>query len=88
MLRLYLKFFFISVMRLRVLNIDFMLNKWKNNRWPEANITLFSILSFFHGGHLENHPTWRVGHKISSVNILILNQWGPINNIILLPEGP
>ena len=45
-------------------------------------------LRFFHGGHLENHPKWRVGPKISSVNILILNQGGPMNKIIPLPEGP
>ena len=30
--------------------------------------------AFFHGGHLENHPKWRVGPKISSVNIFILNK--------------
>ena len=44
--------------------------------------------AFFHCGHLENHPKWRVGPKILSVNILILNQGGPMNNIIPLPEGP
>ena len=40
------------------------------------------------GGHLENHPKWRVGPKILSVNILILNQGAPVNNIIPLPESP
>ena len=43
---------------------------------------------FLHGGHLENHPKWRVGMRISSVNILILNQGGPMNNVIPLPEDP
>ena len=43
---------------------------------------------FLHGGHLENRPKRRVGTKISSVNILILNQGGPMNNFIPLPEDP
>ena len=38
--------------------------------------------------YLETHPKWREGPKISSVNILILNQGVPMNNIIPLPEGP
>ena len=42
---------------------------------------------FFLGGHLENHPKWQVGPKLSSANILITNQGSPINNIIPLPEG-
>ena len=53
-------------------------------------VLLYSIcgLSFLHGGHLENRPTWRVGSKISSVNILILIQGGPMNNVIPLPDDP
>ena len=46
-----------------------------------------AIVSFFHGGHFENHPKWRVGPEISSVNILILNQGGQMNNIIPFQEG-
>ena len=45
-------------------------------------------LPFLHGGHLENHPKWRLGTKISSVNILILNQGGRMNKVIPLPEDP
>ena len=45
------------------------------------------ILSFFQDSHLENYLTSRVGPKISSVNILILNKADPTNNIIPLPEG-
>ena len=48
----------------------------------------FTHPCFFHGGHFENHPKWRSGLKISSVNILILNQGGLMNNIIPFPEGP
>ena len=51
------------------------------------------IFSFFHSGHLENYPKWRVAPKISTVNILIVN-WGgggggggPTNNVEPLPEG-
>ena len=63
----------ISEMKLRVLNIDFLLIKV--NITDDRRLILYyvSILSFFHSGHLENHPKWRVGPKISSVNILILN---------------
>ena len=63
-------------------------HKSKHNRWQEADITLYRHFVFFHGGHFENHPKWWVGPKISSVNILILNQGGPMKNIIPLPEGP
>ena len=45
-------------------------------------------LPFLHGGHFENRPKWRLGTKILSVNILILNQGGPMNNVIPLPEDP
>ena len=45
-------------------------------------------LPFLHGGHFENRQKWRLGTKISSVNILILNQGGPMNNVIPLPEDP
>ena len=44
------------------------------------------ILSFFQGGHLENHPKWRAGPNISSVNILILNQ-GPHEQYYMTPGG-
>ena len=46
-----------------------------------------AILSFFHGGHLENHPKWRSGPKISSVNILILNQGGSNEKYYTTPRG-
>ena len=49
---------------------------------------IIAILSCFHGGHVENHPKWRSGPKIWSVNILILNQGVLMNNTIPLPEGP
>ena len=35
-----------------------------------------------------NRPKWRVGPNISSVNILILTQGCPMNNIIPLQETP
>ena len=44
-----------------------------------------SFLSF-HGGHFENHPKWRVDPKILSVNILILDQEGPLNKMIPFVE--
>ena len=51
-------------------------------------LCLTCAFSFLHGAHLENRPKWRVGTKILSVNILILNQGGPMNNVIPLPEDP
>ena len=51
-------------------------------------MTQYRHFVFFRGGHLENHPKWRIGPNISSVNILILNQEGPMNNNIPFPEGP
>ena len=45
---------------------------------PCNNLYIYRHFAFFYGGHLENHPKWRVGPKIPSVNILILNQGGPI----------
>ena len=71
MLRSYCKLA-ISNMKLRVLDIDALLIKVSisNGR----RLILLYIGIFFHGGHLENHPKCRVGPKISSVNILILNQ--------------
>ena len=63
-------------------------HKSKHNRWYEADITPYRHFVFCLGGYLKNYPKWRVGLKISSVNILILNQEVPINNIIPLPESP
>ena len=60
-------------------------HKKEHNRW-EASNTLYRHFVFFHGGHLENHLKWRIGPKISSVNILILNKRGPMNNILPLSE--
>ena len=75
-------------MKLRVLNTDVLLIKVSNRDGKMLILHYIGIWSFFHGGHLENHPKWRIGPKILSVNILILNQGGPMNNIIPLPEGP
>ena len=72
----------------RVLNIDALLIKVSITDGMRLILHYIGVLSLFHGGHLENHPKWRVGPKISSVNILILNQGGPMNSIIPLPEGP
>ena len=74
----------ISEMKLRVLNIDVLPIKVSNTDGRMLILRYISIC-LFHGGHIENHPKWRVGPKISSVNILILNQGGPMNNIIPLP---
>ena len=75
-------------MKLRVLNIDILLIKVSNTDGRRLILHYIGILSFFHGDHLENHPKWPVRSKISRVNILILNQGGPMNNIIPLPEDP
>ena len=58
------------------------------SRLEVLRVLLYSTcgLSFLQGGHLENRPKWRVGSKISSVNILILIQGGPMNNVIPLPD--
>ena len=71
-----------------VLNIDVLLIKVSITVGRRLILHIIGVLSFFHGGYLENNPKWRVGPKVSSVNILILNQKGPMNNIIPLPEGP
>ena len=86
MLRPYIKILRLET-TLRVLIIDVLINV-SNTDGRMLMLHYLGILSFFHGGHLENHSKWRVGPKISSVNILILNQGGPMNNIIPLPEGP
>ena len=75
-------------MKLMVLNIDVLLIKVSITDGRRLILHYIGILSFFHGGHHENHPKWRVGPKKMSVNILILNQGGPMNNIVPLPEGP
>ena len=87
MLRPYIKILRLEK-KLRVLIIDVLLVKVSNTDDRMLILHYKGILSFFHGGHLENHPKWRVGPKILSVIILILNQGCPINNIIPLPEGP
>ena len=61
-------------MKLRVLNINVLLIKVNNTVGRMLLLHYIGILSFFHGGHLENPSKWRVGPKISSVNIFILNQ--------------
>ena len=57
---------------------------------PSFKVLLYQTCAFpfLHGGHLENRPKLRFGMKISSVNILILNQGCPMNNLIPLPEDP
>ena len=87
MLRPYIKLK-ISEMKLRVLGIDVLLIKVSITDGRRLILHHIGILPFFHGDHLENHQKWQVGPKISSVNTLILNQGGPMNNIIPLPEGP
>ena len=77
----------ISEMKLRVSDIHVLLIKVSITDGGWLILHFICSLPCFHGGHLENHPKWRVGPKISSVNILILNQGGPMNNIIPLPEG-
>ena len=73
-------------MKSGVLIIDVLLIKVGNTDGRMQILHFIGILSFFfHGGHLENHTKWRVGPKISNVNIFILNQRGPMNNIIPLP---
>ena len=80
--------FLISLIRLRNLNLYVPLIKVSKTDDRRLISQYKAILSFFNGGHLENHPKWRSGPKISSVNTLILNQGGLMNNIIPLPEGP
>ena len=62
----------------------------KESRLKVLRVLLYITCAFpfLHDGHLENRPKWRVGMRISSVNILILNQGGPMNNVIPLPEDP
>ena len=86
MLRPYIKILR-SKMKSSVLIIDVLLIKVGNTDGRMLVLHYIGILSFY-GGHLENHPKWRVGPKILSVNILILNRMSPMNNIIPLPEGP
>ena len=75
-------------MKSRVLDIDVLLIKVSITHGRRPILHYIVIFFFFHGGHFENHQKWRIGPMISSVNILILNQGGPMNNIIPLPEGP
>ena len=69
----------ISKMKLMVLNIDVLLIKVSITDCRRLILLYIGVLSFFHGGHLKNHPKWRVGPKISSVNILILLKSGGSN---------
>ena len=70
-LRSYVK---ISIQKMfRVLNIDVLLIKVSITDGRRRILHHIGILSFFHSGYLEIHPKWRVGSKISSVNILIYN---------------
>ena len=60
-------------MKLRVLTIDVLFIKVSITEGRRLILHYIDILSFFRGsGYLENHPKWRVGPKISSVNTLIL----------------
>ena len=69
-----------------ILNIDGLLIKISITDGRRLVLHHIGICLFL-GSHLENHPKWRLGPKTSSVNILILNQGGPVNNIIPLPES-
>ena len=68
------------------LNIDVYLIKV--SIIDDSKLRLHYIWLFFslHGGHFENHPKWWVNPKISSVNILILNQEGPLNKMVPFVE--
>ena len=60
-------------MKLSVLGIDILLIQVSITDGRRV-ILHHKCISLFHGVHLENHPKSRVGPKISSDNILILNQ--------------
>ena len=71
-------------MELRILNIAGPLIKVRITDGRGLILHYIGILSFF----MAAIPKWRVGPKISSVNILILNRGCPVNNIKPLPESP
>ena len=73
-------------MELRILNIAGPLIKVSITDGRRLMIHYISILSFLMAAILKSSKM-AVGPKISSVNILILNQGCPINNIIPLPES-
>ena len=73
-------------MKLSILNIDVLRIKVNKTEGMRLILHYIGILSFFQGGHLENHPKWRAGPNISSVNILILNQ-GPHEQYYMTPGG-
>ena len=75
-------------MELRILNKVVLVKKNSLKDDMGLILTYVGIFAIFRGGHFENHPKWWVGPKISIVNILILNQGGPRNNLIPLPESP
>ena len=85
MLRRYIKLK-ISEMKLRVLDVDVQL-KVSITGGRRLILHYIGILPSLHGGHLENHQKWRVGPKISSVNILILNQGGSNEQYYTTPGG-
>ena len=74
-------------MKLRVLDIDVLLIRVSITDGRRLILHYIGILPFFTAA-IFNTQKWRVGPKISSVNISILNQGGSMNNIIPLPEGP
>ena len=75
-------------MERRHLYVHFLLIKVSRIELLRVVLYFTCACPFLHGGHLENHPKWRVGMRILSVNTLILNQGGPMNNVIPLPEDP
>ena len=79
-------------MQLRVLNIVFLLIKASITDSRRLILHYIGIVVFFMAAVFHsNHSKWRVGPKILSVKILILDRGGgggPITNILSLPEGP
>ena len=73
MLRPYIKHLILKK-KLRVLNKDVLHINVSIRVDRRLILHYIVILSFFNDGSLENHPTWRIGPNISSVNILFLNQ--------------
>ena len=77
-----------SEMECRHIYVHFLLIKVSRLEVLRVLIYLTCAFPFLQGGHLENRPKWRVGMRISSVNILIHNQGGPMNNVIPRQEDP
>ena len=74
-------------MDLRILNIAGPLIKVSITDGKKLILHYIAILTFSMAANLKPSKMG-VGPKISSVNILILNQGCPMNNIIPLPESP